>query len=352
MQNLAPKTLALTFLVAAALPAQSTRTLPRNKATIEGPKALLVPLRHAPARIQCGYAKDATGWTRPTVISALTARADIKAYLTKAMSLDVQVLLSSRGCNPAASGTSFAANHGVDRRIFLRRRTITFPAFPRQAIRRPFDIVLKGDAVFTAIDPQLLVDWATYTPSNVMHANFDVDADFAQTLGQLGSIVHYGTACSPSSFRTFIDGNNITQTLKTSGNTGSPGDLALAWISPKRSNISLGGGCTLYADFTAPGTLVYPTALATAGASGAVDFIWGRVPDALGGRRVRTQMLAIAPTLQRRWSRGTEITFGNQRPEYVTGHRYNFGLGTRSFDPDKGAPLFGGAGTAIIFRID
>lgn len=352
MRYVSTSILGLALSTSLCMRAQSITTLPQNMANVEGAGRLHAPLRYTPARIQCGYSREATGWAGPKLIRALSARADTGASLSAPFSVDVQVWLSSRGCNPAANSLSFEMNHGIDKRVFIKRRTMNFAAFAQRPGRHPFDIVLRGDGPFVATTGQLLVDWATYSSQNLYNGLFDLDADRAPTIGQRGSVQHYGVACNPTSFSFRPVGINFDENFEIWSYTGSPGDYAIAWLSPNYVDIRLGGGCSIYADFGAPGALIAPFATKSVHATGLVYMRWGKFPAEMRGKEYWAQMFAISSSLQHRWSDVAQINFGTVGPRYITGHRYGVGFATTKFDPDIGPLNRGWAGQALIFKVD
>lgn len=335
---------AVATLVLSTTAAQGRETLPFGRVMTEGKSSRHVPLRHVPARIQCGYSASATAWTTARVVTTLTVRADSAADLATGFRAEMQVWLSSDNCDTRTTSSKFMANHGRDVVVFMRRRAYSFASFARVSGRRNFDIVLKGDSPFVARKPTLLVDWATYATSNQVHSNFYVDAALSS-----GFYRAYGTACNSTSFDSYAAGFNVGNTFTTYCYTRNAGDVVTMWLSPKKVSTSLGGGCTVYADPFAPGSVVFPAPILTTAASGYANFVWGTVPAILRDTTLFGQAFALDGRGSPRWSRGSEITFGAAN---VTSHRYNYGVGSRSFDPDRDDGRYGWADTAIIFKVN
>lgn len=334
------------------LAAQSTTTIPQNLGGTEGRYFGFGPLRETPSRVQCGYSQGATGWQSPQVIRSLSARADSRAYLKSALSLELQVWLSSRGCNPGATGRSWASNHGVDKALFFRKKLVNFAPFNAALVTQPFNIVLKGDTIFVATTPSLLVDWASYAKTYQRNDNFLVDVERAAVRGWVGRKVPYGKGCNPVGFRCDAHNFNIHQNLQTWGRTGTAGDLVFSWISPKRSDIPIGGACSIYADFTAPGTIIHPIAFRTSDASGYASFYWGPTPPAMAKNKFYSQMLAFDSNGRHRFSTGIEIEIGDLEPVYLCGQTERYATSTKYFDPDVDE-LFGASlGYAIVFKVN
>lgn len=333
--------------------AQSVQTLPLGLGTTEGSTSRHVPLFHPPARIQCGYDAKATGWNGPVRIHKLTARPEAQSWLNNGFSVQMQVWLSSKGCNPAVSSNDFAANHGPDLRIFMKKKIYNFQKFSTGTGRRPFSIELKGDTSFVAVGNAIVVDWATYAPAYLYNSAFHVDAEMATRSGtNSGRVSYYGTGCNTTSVVARASGLNENELFQTTVYTHVLGEPALMWLSPKRLDLSIGGGCSLYADFGAPGAVVFPTPVVTSGFGAQADFTWGIVPAHLKGMKLSSQAIAFTAQNTLRWSSGLEVTFGDYGPRYVTGHRYDYSDRSRLFDPDKDPARFGWTGTAIVFKVN
>ncbi|MCA8969770.1 MAG: hypothetical protein KDC95_08310 [Planctomycetes bacterium] len=339
--------------------AQTTETLPDSPTlgTTEGDASRHVPLRYAPARIQCGYSGSGTSWTTGKVITQLSARANGGAYLTTGFSCDIQVWLSSGGttksCDPKVLSNKFADNHGDDVAVFQTKKTFNFAAFAAYTGVAPFNIVL-GDRPFAVKGDAVVIDWATYASANQANVNFYVDSqDDRAVTGTRGTSVSYGTPCNPTNFYNYSTGYNVGETFRTYSYTRNTGDVSLMWISDKRVDQAIGGGCSIYADLASPAVFIHPIPVVTP-SGGYANFVWGTVPAALKGQQVWSQGVAFDPTNALRWSRGIETTFGDYRnaAPYDCGHRYNYGSGTRTFDPDKDDAAYGWEGQTIVFKVN
>lgn len=344
---------AIAAIASMPLSAQTVETLPKGKAAAEGSASRHIPLRYTPARIQNGFGSDAVTWAATKVITSLTMRKDRIAYLNAALSTELRVWLSRRGANVTVPNNKYAANHGSDVREFMKKKAYNWAAFTRGTTLAPFDIVLKGDTPFVATTPNLIVDIASYQAANGNNTNFYVDADRAANVGTRGRSLSFGTPCNPTNFWNYATGYEEGSQFRTYCYTRTAGDVVLMWLSPKRVAIPIPGltGCSLYADFTAPGTIFYPSPITSTGTSGYANFVWGTVPTGFKGNQVISQGVAFS-TAGVRFTRGQETTFGDLRPAYTTGHRYNYGRGTTNFNPDTDDATFGWAGQAIIFKVN
>lgn len=340
--------------LAVSLSAQSSRVIPVGYAAKEGGRSRHVPLRYAPARIQCGYDAKATGWTKTQIIKELWVRPDQAAYLTTGFSVTMQVILSSNGADPRTTSLVYEENHGTDRKVFIKKRVFKFSPFKvGTTFPWKFNLQLKGDSPFIAFKKTFLVDWATYSTSNLSNTNFYVDSTvstIATKTGNHGSFSTYGTSCNPTTMSAFARGLNAGETLRTYGYTGTAKDTVVSWLGASKTNIALTAlkGCTLY---TRP-LYIFPGAV-TAGTGGFVNFVWAEVPAALVGNKLWSQMAAFTPSFTKmRFSQGIEMSIGNGRSTpFLVSHRYNYGFGTGKFNPDTDKARFGWEGLAIIFDI-
>lgn len=340
------------LLFAASLNAQSVVTIPQGYATKEGARSRHVPLNYLPARIQCGYGASATGWTKPQVITELWVRADSTGYLTTGFTADFQVWLSSKGCNPTASAMDFDLNHGEDKVLWMAKKNYSVKAFQQHTGIAPFDLQLKGDRPFIALYPTLLVDWAAYSAANQLNTNYYIDATSLSgtSSGTNGTATNYGTGCNPTTFTTHAHGLNEGETLVTFGFSQNANDIVVAWVGSSKTNISIGGGCTLY---TSP-LIVHMVPVVTSSAAASAHFLWGQVPAGMNGAKLYVQMAAFDQTFtQTRFSDGLDISIGNYKSGYpfTCGHKYGYASGSSTFDPDKDQPRYGWEGTAIIFEL-
>jgi len=338
------------LLLSAAGPAQSV-TIPQGLLAKEGAHSRHVPLRHNPARIQCGYGPKATGWTAPKVILELQARANDTAYLNTAFTVDCRVMLSSIGCDPECTSYKFAQNHGQDVITFLTRKTCNFAPFTKYSNPpAPFNIVLKGSRPFLAAQPTLLVDWTAYAKVYQTNTNFYIDAERVNgsTSGMKGVSAYYGLGCNPANFDSFATGYNEGELFRTYCYTQNAGDLVVAWLGTSMTNIPLPmTGCTLY---TMP-VLVHPQVQKTTTTNMPLYFDWGRLPAGIVGAKAYSQFAALDSTMRGvRVSRGNQITFGDYKVTYpfMISHRYGYGSG---FDPDRSDAQYGWIDTAIVFLV-
>ena len=336
-----------------SLRAQST--IPVGYTKIEGQTSRHVPLAYNSSRIQLGYDSRATGWNTPKVINELWARVDMSANLTSGFTVEMQVRLSSKGCNPATPSMIFRNNHGTDVKLFMSKKTFQFA--PMSKVTNPpanWTIRLKGDSPFLTATANLVVDWATYTKSNQFNPNLFLDAAMIKgtATGTRGSSINFGTPCNPATFYNHATGLDVDSLLRQYCYTRHAGDVVLSWAGASRLNAPIPGlkGCSLY---TAP-LIFHPNITFTRETTGYANFEWGRVLSRLKGKRVWLQSGALNATLSTmRLSRGNEVTFGDYRKSYpmLVSHKYGFGSGPTTFDPDKDEAAFGWVDTAIIFEV-
>ena len=334
---------ALAALCSTDLNAQTVNTIPAGYAKKEGARSRHVPLRYLPARIQSGFGPKATGWKATRLIRELWVRPDGPRYLTTGFSCDMQIKLSSKGCNPRVPSNTFAANHGTDKVVFMAKKTYKIAPFKTSVARpRAFMLQLKGDRPFVWTTPSLVVDWATYASATQANTDYYVDAT---NLASSSSLTYFGTPCNPTNFFNYATGNNVGDEFRTYGYTRTAGDIVLSFLGTRRTAIKIGNGCTLH---TLP-TLVHPTPVKATGTTGYANFSWGKLPASVNGAKVINQLVAFDGKGGVRWSRGADITIGSF--PFIAAHRYNYAFGSTKFDPDKDPARFGWERTAIIFEV-
>ncbi len=345
--------LGFTAVLSASLLAQST--IPTGYGKKEGATSRHVPLAYNSSRIQLGYDASATGWKAPKTIKELWVRADKSGYLTTGFSVEMQVLISSKGCNPATPSMIFANNQGTDVKVFMKRKTFKFaPLAKAPAAPAKWTIQLKGDSPFLAATANLVIDWATYARSNQFNPNLFLDAATitAKATGTRGSSLNYGKPCNPTTFYNYATGLDVDSLLRQYCFTQNAGDIVLTWAGASPINVSFPGlkGCSLY---TAP-VVFHPNIALTRERTGYANFEWGRVISRLRGKKVWLQSGAVDSTFSTmRLSRGNEVQFGNYKVHYpmVISHKYDYGSGPTTFNPDKDEARFGWVDTAIIFDV-
>lgn len=329
--------------------AQTAVTLPKGYENREGLRARHVPLFYLPARIQTGFGPKATGWTRVRQINSLRVRPDETCYLTAGFSIDMQIWLSSKGCNPKVPDAQFAKNHGTDLAVFMAKKTFKFAPFKKVASPAPFSIELKGDRPFLWQSASLVVDWATYASAIQVNTNFWLDATNLIPSGTRGRTTPYGVACRPTRFLNDAKGLEVGTDLWLEGYSQNIGDVVISWVGLSKTAIALGGGCSLYT----PPAIFHVLPVLTTKSTGEARFFWGKVPAVLNGVRLYSQMAAFETNGGRRYSHGLEILFGDYTtiPPYLVAHRYGNALGITGFDPDKDDAQFGWEGTGLIFEL-
>ncbi len=341
-----------------SLMAQASTTIPTGFDKAEGTYSRHIPLRYTPARIQNGYGSKSTGWT-VKVIKELWARADKNAYLTTGFSIDMQVILSSKGADPTTSSMVFKKNHGSDVKVFMKKKTYKFVPFTKgTTFPNKWSIQLKGDAAFVATTGNLVVDWATYTDSkNTSKQNSNLYLDAARfsgtPSGTRGKNTTYGKPCNPTNFYNYSWNYNVGEEFYHYGYTRSSGDVVMSWLGSKKIGTAIPGltGCSLYAPFT----MIHPSVVTTTSTTGYAKFVWGKVPSVMKGKKVWAQCAAVDSKLKQiRFSRGNEITFGDYKMNYAKtiSHKYSYGFGTTQiFNPDKDDARYGWVNTAIAFDV-
>lgn len=199
-----------------------------------------------------------------------------------------------------------------------------------------------------------MVDWAVYTTSYQLNGNYTLDSNQEVMSGNVGRGSFYGTACGPNARWTHWSwGYNISNVLRTYGNTQRAGDVVITWLSPKQTMTAIGNGCSIYADPFAPGAVIFPAPYVTTQANGYYTFEWGIIPNSLLNQSIYSQAVVINPATQViGWSAGRTTTFGNQAPTIRTAHRYNYSLSTTVFDPDKDLGIWGTIGTSAVYKVN
>jgi len=345
-------TLSCIAVLATSVLAQST--LPVGYSKKEGEYFRHVPLKYAPCRIQCGYGAKATPWKTVQVINELWARADSVGYLSAGFSVDMRVILSSKGANIKTPSVVYTENLGNDAKVFMKKKLYKFaPLNAGTTFPNPWTIRMKGDAPFVAVAPTLLVDWSTYSSSNQFNNDFYVDTARVKgtPTGAYGTVAYYGTGCNPNTYYNFATDMDVGADFRTYAYTRNIGDFQLAWLGAAKTTTAIPGlkGCSLYT----PPVIFHPTIGRTSEASGYHNFIWGQVPLFMKGQRVFSQMAAVDPKGSLRFSRGAEVVFGDYDPHYpfIISHKYQYGSGTTIFDPDKHNAAWGWVDAAIIFDL-
>ncbi|PIE23950.1 MAG: hypothetical protein CSA62_06040 [Planctomycetota bacterium] len=235
----------------------------------------------------------------------------------------------------------------------MKRVSMSFKPFTAAPSPAPFSIRLKGDSPFVAVKPTLVIDWKTYSKTNETHPNFYIDAHrlSGTSSGRSGYTTPIGKPCNPNNFYSYAMGYNEGQRFKPFCYTRYVGDHVLHWIGSKEIKMPIAGqpGCTLY---TTP--IAFHPVIAKTTNTSSLLFSWGRVPKGMKGASVICQFAAIDKTFtSMRWSRATKAVFGDYKVTYpyTISHRYNYGSGTRTFDPDKDNANSGSAGRAAVFQI-
>ena len=349
------KTLSLGVIALICTPLVAQSTIPAGYSKIEGFTSRHVPLAYNSARIQLGYDARATGWKAPRFIKELWVRADSTGYLKTGFSVEMQVLLSSKGCSPATPSMRFVNNHGTDGKIFLKKRTFKFA--PMAKVKSPpadWTIQLKGDSPFLASTGNLVIDWSTYSKSNQFNPNLFLDAARIKgtATGTPGTSINYGTPCNPNNFFNYSTGLDVDNVLRQYCYTRHKYDIVFTWAGATRIKASFPGlkGCSLY---TVP-LIFHPYIAFTKESTGYANFEWGRVISRLRGKKVWLQCGAVDLAFQAmRLSRGNEVQFGDRRVNYprLISHKYGYATGSTPFDPDTDEAQFGWVDTAIIFDV-
>ena len=344
-------TLSAFALITAGLAAQTSTTIPTGFDKKEGRRGAHALLRYTPARQQAFYSPKATGWTGAKIIKSLWLRPDSSYYKSgPAFKCDIMVEVSSKNIitSPLDSDSDWNKNHGTDKKVFMKRKTYSIPAYTKPATPpNKWMVELKGDAPFVNINKQLCVDTRVYTKTTQSNAYWYVDGDYNYaSSGTRGFYRTYGVPCNPSNFYNYSTGYNVGSTFRTYCYTRNSGDLVLAWLGTKKLGVSIGGGCTLYTDVA----LLHPVPVKTTSTSGYANFVWGKVPASAKGVKVYSQHAAITPKLALRWSRGNEITIGDYQTTYEIFGVYAYAYGSRTFNPDKDGAVYWSS-TGIIMDV-
>ncbi len=341
-------TLSAIALITAGIAAQST-TIPAGFDKKEGPRGVHALLRYTPARQQAFYTPKATGWTKAKIIKSLWLRPDNSWSKGPAIKCDIMVEVSSKGtiANYGNVSGTWSKNHGSDKKVFMKRKTYSIPAFTKSTTPpQKWMIELKGDAPYVNVNKQMVVDTRVYTAKYQSNAYWYVDASsmYAST-GTRGKYTRYGTPCNPTTFWNYATGYEVNSSLRTYGYTRNAGDVVFAWLGSKKLNLKISTGCSLYTNFV----LLHPAAVKTP-TGGYANFTWGTVPASAKGKVIYNQMAAITPKGQFRWSRGLEITIGNYQTTYDIFGAYSYSSSTKAFNPDKDGVTWKSS-SAIIYDV-
>ena len=347
----------LAFLPA-TLTAQASTTIPLGYDKTEGEMWINAPLVYVPARIQCGYDAVATGWTAPKTITELRTRPDGSARLTASFIVEMEVILSSKGCDVRTGSLRFVENHGTDKTVFIKKKGYAFPTFGGTS-QKPFGwmLSLKGDKPFVAAAGTLLVDWATYTDAKnttMLTQSLTVDSSVEKGYftGTLGTKFGYGRYCGINYFQLDASGFNSTDSgFRTFGHTHAAGNFVLCWLGSKKLSLPIPGraGCYLYTDFG----VFHPSVVMT-NPTGVATFEWGKVPAAMVGKRVYSQMAGMKPSGMIGFSPAKDIYFGDRKfvQQRTISYLMMHGLiGRSTFDPRSDLGRYGDIGYALIFDV-
>ncbi len=309
--------------------------------------------RYANARTQNIYSPASAGrLTSTKLITDLWVRPNEWVFFLKPLqshSYDIEIVTSSKGSKWKTPTTkSFSANHGTDKKVFFKRAKINFPAIKGGNSRtvRPWSIHFKGNAPMVAAKGEgLVIDVKAYNKTTA-DRYWNVDAIMMAGVDK-GGYKSLGSGC-PTKFlnwsREHYVGAPKPWLVYTS--TQNSGDLAVNFLGAVKIALKVTPSCTLY---TIP-IIVHPSPVTSGGSLGYAGFTWGKIPVAMGGQKLVSQMGAITPKGALKLSGGIEVTFGKGKqvsPNFlVTGHAWK----TKAFDPDKSAPIpyFSGSDKAVM----
>ena len=332
--------------VSAPLFAQGS-TLPAGLLKTEGNSSHWTPFRYQNSRNQTLYSAKATGWTATKVINSLFLRGDSKRT-APAFKCDIMVELSSKGVDVKNAWANPNLNHGTDRKVFMKKKAYNIPALTGTTGPNAWVVELKGDAPFIAVARTLCVDQRTYAAKTQRNDTWYVDCQYKAGVssGTRGKYVSYGTGC-PTNFYNYNSGLNVGETFRQYGYSRAVGDVHVAWIGAGRTAVSIGGGCSIYT----AAIVFHPQAVKTTSTSGYANFLWTPVPAALNGKKINCQQAAFDSKFKLKFSRGTEVTFGNYKTVYEQRVVYAYASGTTAYDPDKDNLRFTRSGTAVIHGV-
>ena len=125
---------------------------------------------------------------------------------------------------------------------------------------------------------------------------------------------------------------------------GQGSNQVVRWNDPTAhaEMVAIKDACKNLSTFELKGCTIYTLPLFLSGAviattGGYSNFVWATVPASLVGNKMYTQIAAFAPGFTTmRFSQGMEMSFGNGKSTpFLVSHRYMYGFGTTTFNPDK-----------------
>ncbi len=332
-----PIPISLAWILCASLPAQTVRgTIPRDYLDQEGGAGLHAGWRYTPARSLNLYPGRALPAALKT-IRGLVVRPDGRAFQAmKGKTAVMEAALSNKGViSRNLYLTDWARHLGKDRKVVMKRRSVSFPAAgvvkPPQpwsrGIRLPFDApwIRSGSST-----EALCIDLKIWT-TTWLNSYWIADATY---FDHFGSIEDRGTSCREG-FRLLATGAHVGSVpgFSTYGYSGAGGDLVLSFLGTRPLALPLPGtGCYLYGDIA----LLHPAVRRSVGSRGSFPrFVWGGILPAQAGATVYVQAAAIPSKGPLLLSHGLRVTFGpgaggfpDQGTIYGTGK-------SPLFDPDR-----------------
>jgi hypothetical protein len=341
------------LLLASAAAAQSSvpvATLPLGNLDVEGNSSAAAAFVHSKGRHQSILQPFAVGSDKGTVvIQSLFVRPE-GGQKIPAHRRTWEIVLSSKGAAIQKPGaTSFEANHGTDRLVFVSRVAFNLPATNASASPQPWAMEFKGSRPFVVLQGEGLVVDVLALGQSYDQAGFEVDAVEDGLDKGTASVV--GTGC-PSNFDLYTNVfyyEGASADWFMYGFTRGSGDIAICWLglTPLAAQLPGRPGCSIY---TLP-LLFHPLAVLTSSPDGYTGFggmySWGRIPGGLGGATLYAQIAAIDPQGLIKLSHARKFRFGTGRLA-TFGCQSIHGFGA-NFDADTSAPSSGLQPSAVIY---
>ena len=330
--------LMLFVLISSFLSAQNPSpkaTIPSSYLRSEGSSHHWPVWRYNNSRVQYLYPKPLLGVKTPKILFGFYVRPDSFFGPGTAKKVVVEIQISSKGVKVHRPNLMAWSNHGTDRQSVIKKKLFNFPAYKRTSFPpQPWSLQFKFFRPFVRLGPDLLVDIKGFTPKTESKVWY-VDAQLYGGQDK-GYSLRYGQGC-PKNFKTAI-GNFYAGArfpAYTYGYFGAKGDLLLAWIGSKKIAARIpGSSCSIYTPFQ----FFHPVPVKTSDRSGYARFTWGKIPFALGGKKLYSQIGGISQGGPK-FSRGIEIQIGTGATKGGLAI-YGYATATQPFNPDKDLPQF------------
>ncbi len=310
-------------------------TIPAFFLTAEGSSHHWPVWRYNNARVQYLYPKALVGVFTPRVILGFYARPDHFYGPGVAKKVTVEIQMSSKGVKVQRPNLMAWTNHGTDRRIVFKKKTVNFP--PYQRVSKPpqkWTLQFKFDRPFVRLGQDLLVDLKGFTAQTDSRVWY-VDAQLYGAQDK-GFALSYGNGCPknfPIRVGDFYAGANVP--AYSFGYFGAKGDLILAWVGGSKIAAKIPGtSCSLYS----PVQFLHPSPVRTKSSAGYAYFTWGKIPFALGGNKLFLQMGGFSQG-KLKFSQGLEIHVGTGATKGGLSI-YGYATLSQNFNPDRDAPQY------------